>query len=294
MATKKSKGLGKGLDSMFGVKSVADVMATKPNESSGQNVEIGKLFPGKYQARVSMPAAGLKELAASIKEKGILNPIVVRAQGDHFEILAGERRFRAAKLAGLKTVPVTVLEVNDEDALAVGLIENLQREDLNVMEAAVGLQQLCEEFNYTHEEVAKAVGRSRSAVTNLLRLLGLHEKVQKMLREGLLEMGHTRPLLTLPKEKQLELAQQIAAKELSVRQAEALASGEKQKKNQTREEAKSRDIRRIEEALADKLGLSVNLTANAKGKGKMVISFANHDEFELILEKFRISKGALL
>lgn len=290
MVVKKSKGLGKGLNSIFGVKSVADVLTPQSTNEKTPRLSIEKLKVGKYQARVDMPEDGIQELAASIRENGILNPIVVRPDGDFYEILAGERRFRAAKLLGLDSVPVTILSVNDKEALTIGLIENLQREDLNVMEASLGLNRLCEEFNYTHEEVAKAIGRSRSTVTNLLRLLVLPEAVQQKIREGRLEMGHARALLPLSSDKQIELAELIDAKGLSVRQVEALVAKEKQQNKKEPKVAKSMNILHYEDALSSKLGVSVKLTTNTKGSGKIHITFTNQQEFENILAKLDVSK----
>ena len=210
MTPRKTKGLGKGLPSMFGVKSVADVLEPKTPNGDVQKLLLAKLHPGKYQARKTLPEESIQELAHSIQEKGIINPIVVRKiEENSYEILAGERRFRAATLIGLKEVPVSILEVGDEDALIIGLIENLQREDLNVIDAAWGVQRLIQEFNYSHEQAAQAVGRSRSAVSNLIRLLSLPEEIQTFLKDGELDMGHARALLPLEKVEQIKLAEEI-------------------------------------------------------------------------------------
>ena len=233
MTPRKTKGLGKGLPSMFGVKSVADVLEPKTPNGDVQKLLLAKLHPGKYQARKTLPEESIQELAHSIQEKGIINPIVVRKiEENSYEILAGERRFRAATLIGLKEVPVSILEVGDEDALIIGLIENLQREDLNVIDAAWGVQRLIQEFNYSHEQAAQAVGRSRSAVSNLIRLLSLPEEIQTFLKDGELDMGHARALLPLEKVEQIKLAEEIIKKALSVRQVEALVERIKKQKEE--------------------------------------------------------------
>lgn len=291
MVTKKTKGLGKGLGSIFGVRNVAEALAPAQLEGQTPKVDIAKLIPGKYQARKKMTQQGIQELADSIREKGILNPIVVRKLEDGYEILAGERRYRAALEAGLVEVPVTVLNVTDEEALSVGLIENLQREDLNAMETAEGMQRLVEEFQYTHEDVARAVGCSRSAVSNLLRLLTLSAPVQKLVREGLLEMGHARALLPLNEEAQIKFALEAAKKGLSVRQVEKLVAGldengVKKAEKRTAEE-KSPEISEYETQLSGILGAKVKLSADAKGKGRIQIAFANRKELEALLAKLK-------
>lgn len=291
MVTKKTKGLGKGLGSIFGVRNVAEALAPAQLEGQTPKVDIAKLIPGKYQARKKMAQKGIQELADSIREKGILNPIVVRKLEDGYEILAGERRYRAALEAGLLEVPVTVLNVTDEEALSVGLIENLQREDLNAMETAEGMQRLIEEFQYTHEDVARAVGCSRSAVSNLLRLLTLSAPVQKLVREGLLEMGHARALLPLKEEAQIKFALEAAKKGLSVRQVEKLVAdsdenGEK-KAEKRRTEEKSPEISEYETQLSGIFGPKVKLSADARGKGRIQIPFANMKELEALLAKLK-------
>lgn len=291
MVTKKTKGLGKGLGSIFGVRNVAEALAPAQLEGQTPKVDIAKLIPGKYQARKKMAQQGILELADSIREKGILNPIVVRKLEDGYEILAGERRYRAALEAGLVEVPVTVLNVTDEEALSVGLIENLQREDLNAMETAEGMQRLIEEFQYTHEDVARAVGCSRSAVSNLLRLLTLSAPVQKLVREGLLEMGHARALLPLNEEAQIKFALEAVKKGLSVRQVEKLVAdsdenGEK-KAEKRRAEEKSPEISEYETQLSGILGAKVKLSADARGKGRIQIAFANRKELEALFAKLK-------
>lgn len=291
MTPRKTKGLGKGLPSMFGVKSVADVLEPKTPNGDVQTLLLAKLHPGKYQARKTLPEESIQELAHSIQEKGIINPIVVRKiEENSYEILAGERRFRAATLIGLKEVPVSILEVGDEDALIIGLIENLQREDLNVIDAAWGVQRLIQEFNYSHEQAAQAVGRSRSAVSNLIRLLSLPEEIQTFLKDGELDMGHARALLPLEKVEQIKLAEEIIKKALSVRQVEALVERIKKQKEEPETPSEEGEIllpdfTKFEKQLGKLYGTPVKLSANAKGKGKIVLNFANKEELMALLKK---------
>ena len=291
MTPRKTKGLGKGLPSMFGVKSVADVLEPKTPNGEIQKLPLVKLHPGKYQARRTLSEESIQELARSIQEKGIINPIVVRKIDENsYEILAGERRFRAATQIGLKEVPVSVLEVGDEDALIIGLIENLQREDLNVVDAALGVQRLIQEFNFSHEQAAQAVGRSRSAVSNLIRLLSLPEEIQVFLKDGELDMGHARALLPLEKDEQLEVAEEIIKKGLSVRQVEGLVERKKKLKEESalaEEEPETPliDLTKFEKQLGKLYGTGVKLSANAKGKGKIVLNFSNKEEFAVLMKK---------
>lgn len=291
MTPRKTKGLGKGLPIMFGVKSVADVLEPKTPNGDVQKLLLAKLHPGKYQARKTLPEESIQELAHSIQEKGIINPIVVRKiEENSYEILAGERRFRAATLIGLKEVPVSILEVGDEDALIIGLIENLQREDLNVIDAAWGVQRLIQEFNYSHEQAAQAVGRSRSAVSNLIRLLSLPEEIQTFLKDGELDMGHARALLPLEKVEQIKLAEEIIKKALSVRQVEALVERIKKQKEEPETPSEEGEIllpdfTKFEKQLGKLYGTPVKLSANAKGKGKIVLNFANKEELMALLKK---------
>ena len=291
MTPRKTKGLGKGLPSMFGVKSVADVLEPKTPNGDVQKLPLAKLHPGKYQARKTLSEESIQELAHSIQEKGIINPIVVRkVEENSYEILAGERRFRAATLIGLKEVPVSILEVGDEDALIIGLIENLQREDLNVIDAAWGVQRLIQEFNFSHEQAAQAVGRSRSAVSNLIRLLSLPEEIQTYLKNGELDMGHARALLPLEKVEQIKLAEEIIKKGLSVRQVEALVEKIKKQKEEPETPAEEGEIilpdfTKFEKQLGKLYGTPVKLSANAKGKGKIVLNFANKEELMALLKK---------
>ena len=281
----RPKGLGRGLDALL----AADVGNRKDEQRA---LPVAQLRPGKYQPRTRMDNASLQELAASIKAQGIMQPILVRplpdALNDRYEIVAGERRWRAAQLAGLTEVPTLVREIPDEAALAMALIENIQRENLNPLEEAMGLQRLIDEFGMTHQQAADAVGRSRPAASNLLRLLQLAAPVQDMLMEGALDMGHARALLPLPGAQQVTLAQRIAQKELSVREAERLASQALQPAVPAhQEERKDRDLLRLEEELADLLGASVNIRTNRKGRGRLSIDFADLDQLDGILSRLR-------
>ncbi|MBL8511912.1 MAG: ParB/RepB/Spo0J family partition protein [Betaproteobacteria bacterium] len=280
----KPKGLGRGLDALLG---------GGKTESQGELHELSltSLKPGKYQPRTRMDQAALEELAQSIKQRGIVQPILVRAlsTSGEYEIIAGERRWRAAQIAGLATVPTLVRDIADDAALGIGLIENIQREDLNAMEEAAGIQRLINEFKLTHEEAAQAVGRSRAAVSNLLRLLELAKPVQDMVMESKLDMGHARALLSLAKAKQVELAHQIVHKTLSVREAERLVKIEQAPPKATPTTLTSdADTRRLENELAEKLGTPVTLKANKKGKGTLVIEFLNFEHLDGILERTRL------
>ena len=296
MVTKKPKGLGMGLEALLGPK-VSDA----PAAAAGTPTELAleRLRPGKYQPRTRMDEGSLYELAESIRSQGVMQPILVRpvasgeskgAQGD-YEIIAGERRFRAARLAGLSVVPVLVKEVADEAAAVMSLIENIQREDLNPLEEAQGLQRLVSEFKLTHEQAAQAVGRSRSAASNLLRLLNLAEPVQQMLMAGDLDMGHARALLALPSAQQVMAAHEIAARKLSVRDAERLvarASAE-DKPRVARDKSKPRDITRLEERLADLLTAAVEIRVKRRTRrgeeGEIAISFGSLEELNGLLDK---------
>ncbi|HUL96294.1 MAG TPA: ParB/RepB/Spo0J family partition protein [Usitatibacter sp.] len=279
----KHKGLGRGLDALLGG-------ANRAREDSElAHLPIDSLRPGKYQPRTRMDEVSLNELADSIRARGVIQPIVVRAVGDSaYEILAGERRWRAARIANLQRVPAIVREVADDAALGIGLIENIQREDLNAIEEANGLKRLIEEFKLTHEDVARAVGRSRAAVTNLLRLLELAPAVQAMLQEGSIEMGHARAMLSLGKARQVELAHQIAAKGLSVREAERLVQEASSAPKAARHAAKlDADTRRLQEELSEALGAVVKLKPRRGGKGSVVIGYSSLDELQGLVRKLR-------
>lgn len=306
MVTKKPKGLGMGLEALLGpaVQDAASkngAAAERPN-----SLKLERMVPGMYQPRTRMDEGALYELAESIKAQGIMQPILVRQlhDGDNagkYEIIAGERRFRAAKLAGLDEVPVLVKEVPNEAAAAMALIENIQREDLNPLEEAQGLQRLIREFGLTHEQAAQAVGRSRSAASNLLRLLNLADPVQTMLMAGDIDMGHARALLSLDRATQITAANQIAAKTMSVREAESLVKklgAEFALTSPKPSKEKSRDLKRLEEELSDLLTTTVEVRVKKRVKrngriedtGELAIQFSSLDELNALIE--RINPGA--
>ena len=304
MVTKKPKGLGRGLEALLGPK-VDTTGAGTPAAESGtpMMMALDQMVAGVYQPRTRMDEGALYELAESIKAQGIMQPILVRRLADgesagKYEIIAGERRFRASKLAGLDTVPVLVRDVPNEAAAAMALIENIQREDLNPLEEAQGLQRLIREFGLTHEAAAQAVGRSRSAASNLLRLLNLAEPVQTMLMAGDLDMGHARALLALDKATQITAANQIAARKMSVREAESLAKklgAEFNLVTQKPKKEKSRDVRRVEEELSDLLMAQVEVRVKKRVKrlgkieemGELTIQFGSLDELNGLIDKLR-------
>lgn len=283
----RQKGLGRGLDALLG----GGPKARSEGELS--QLPVRSLRPGKYQPRTRMDQASLAELADSIRARGILQPVVVRPMDDGgYEILAGERRWRAAQLAGLERIPALVREVPDEAALGIGLIENIQREDLNSIEESAGLKRLIDEFHLTHDEVAKAVGRSRSAVTNLLRLLELAKAVQDMLLDGRLDMGHGRALLGVGKARQVELAEQVVAKGLSVRETESLvqrAAAAPKAGAAARKPHLDADARRLQDELSESLGASVTLKTRKGGRGSLVIDYASLEQLDGIVARLRRS-----
>ncbi len=276
----KPKGLGRGLDALLG--------GDEPPRDALITLPVARIQPGRYQPRTRMDQQALAELAASIRAQGLMQPVLVRpVDRDRYELIAGERRWRAAQMAGLAEVPALVREVPDESALALSLIENIQREDLNPLEEASGLQRLVDEFRMTHEQAADAVGRSRSATTNLLRLLKLARPVQDLVMEGALEMGHARALIALEAARQIELARRVAAKGLSVRETEALvqkmlrgAAGPRRKKG-------DRDLARLEEELSGRLGTTVEIKPARKGRGKVIVHYASLEHLEQLLKKLR-------
>jgi len=299
MATKKPKGLGLGLEALLGPK-VSDIPAPVERDGTPSTLKLEQLQAGKYQPRTRMDEGSLYELAESIKGQGIMQPILVRPITPNgavsYEIIAGERRFRAARLAGLREVPVLVKAVPDESAAAMALIENIQREDLNPLEEAQGLKRLTDEFGLTHEQAAQAVGRSRSAASNLLRLLNLSAPVQNMLMAGDLDMGHARALLPLDGATQITTASEIAAKKLSVREAEKLVAKAQGAARQTPllrvKTDKSRDVLRLEEELADALGAAVEVRIKQRTKrggqsGEVAIQFDSLDALDGILQRLR-------
>lgn len=281
----KLKGLGRGLDALL----AGDDGTGTAADGELRTLAIGQLRPGKYQPRTKMDEATIGELAESIRAQGVLQPILVRTLDDGFEIIAGERRWRAAQAAGLREVPVVVRNVDDSAALAMALIENIQRENLNPLEEAHGIQRLIDEFSMTHETVGRAVGRSRSAVTNLLRLLSLQEPVQALLMSGGLDMGHARALLAVSGPRQLELAQRIVALGLSVREAEQLvARGPAPGAVGPRKPArKDRDIAALEESLSEELGAPVTIRHRKSGRGTLSIDYADLDQLDTILARLR-------
>ncbi|MES2994037.1 MAG: ParB/RepB/Spo0J family partition protein [Pseudomonadota bacterium] len=302
MVTKKPKGLGLGLEALLGprVKEAGDAPATV-SDGVPHTLKLTQLQTGKYQPRTRMDEGSLYELAESIKAQGVMQPILVRpVGGDRFEIIAGERRTRAARLAGLDEVPVLVKDVPDESAAAMALIENIQREDLNPLEEAQGLKRLTDEFGLTHELAAQAVGRSRSAASNLLRLLNLTEPVQQMLMAGDIDMGHARALLPLDGAQQILSATEIVAKKLSVREAEKLvaragaSSGRQAPLLRTKSE-KPRDLQRIEQELSDHLTAAVEVRVKKRTKrgeqGEVAIRFGSLDELNGLLDKLGLARG---
>ncbi|MBG6071466.1 MULTISPECIES: ParB/RepB/Spo0J family partition protein [unclassified Polaromonas] len=308
MVTKKQKGLGRGLEALLGPKvddspEAADALTAASSPGLPASLRLDDLVPGQYQPRTRMDEGALYELAESIKVQGIMQPILVRrlksgANSGKYEIIAGERRFRAARLAGLDSLPVLIRDVPDESAAAMSLIENIQREDLNPLEEAQGLQRLVKEFGMTHELAAQAVGRSRSAASNLLRLLNLADPVQTMLMAGDLDMGHARALLALDRATQITAANQISARKLSVREAESLVkklgSEFSLTPNKTPPE-KARDTLRVEEELADLLMAAVDVRIKKQVKrngkreavGELAIQFSSLDEINGLIERLR-------
>ncbi|MDR2031452.1 MAG: ParB/RepB/Spo0J family partition protein [Azoarcus sp.] len=283
MTPPKPKGLGRGLDAL---------LAANRDDEAGkgelQTLAHESLRPGKYQPRTRMDPGSLEELAASIRVQGIMQPILVRPLGeDEYEIIAGERRWRAAAIAGLDEVPCLVREIPDEAALAMSLIENIQRENLNPLEEASGIQRLIDEFGMTHQQAADAVGRSRPAASNLLRLLNLVPPVQELLIAGDIDMGHARALLPLDGASQIQVANLVAARRLSVREAEKLARQVLEPRLQKTAPAPDRDLLRLEEEIADAIGAAVRIKADRKGAGEVVIRFASLEQLDDLLGRLR-------
>ncbi|MDO4904053.1 MAG: ParB/RepB/Spo0J family partition protein [Lautropia sp.] len=310
MSKKHKGGLGRGLDSLLGGEEpMLDTPSPAPSspthtevnvEEGIRELPINLLQAGRYQPRTKMDESALQELADSIAEHGLLQPLVVRPiDNGRYEIIAGERRFRAAALAQLANVPVIVKEVSDENALALALIENIQREDLNPLEEASAIQRLIDEFGYTHEQAAQAIGRSRSATSNLLRLLNLADTVQTMLLAGDIEMGHARALLPLDRAEQILTAHMVVQRRLSVRETERVVA-QKVEDNQDRSApaqkkqaatVADRDVDRLRERIADHLNTTVEIISKAGGKGKLVIHFSSNDAFAGLLERLRLSSA---
>lgn len=296
MAIKK-KGLGRGLDALLSTSSTttsssSDTSNTGPVDGELKQIPVDIIQRGKYQPRRDMHPDGLDDLAKSIKAQGVMQPIVVRSVGvDRYEIIAGERRWRASQIAEMDSIPAIIREVPDEIAVAMALIENIQRENLNPIEEAMALQRLIDEFQLTQQEAADAVGKSRTAVTNLLRLISLTDDAKKMLERGDIEMGHARALLTLDAEQQTSLARQVAAKGLTVRQTESLVKSatdsDKSTKAKSAEKQNDPDIRRLEQSLGNMLGAAVAINHTSKGKGKLVIKYNSLEELDGILSHIK-------
>lgn len=278
----KQKGLGRGLGALLDAN-------TGPESARQDTLQVTSLQPGKYQPRTRMDQDSLNELAASIRTQGVMQPILVRPlAAGRYEIIAGERRWRAAQMAGMSEVPALVRDIPDEAALAMSLIENIQRENLNPLEEAAGIQRLIDEFSMTHQEAADAVGRSRSTASNLLRLLHLAKPVQECLFAGELDMGHARALLPLAKVDQARLAAQVVHKGLSVRDTERLVHKELNPPEQMAPRRKlDRDLLRLEEELADKLGAPIKLVAGKRGNGSLTIRFSSLEQLDGILQRLK-------
>ena len=289
------KKLGKGLSALLSsgsASSMSNLLSERAvdrgsvlgEEERLRNIPIDLIQRGKYQPRVEMNEAALEDLAASIKAQGVMQPIVIRSiAAQKYEIIAGERRWRASQMAGLSSIPAVVKQVSDEAAIAMSLIENIQRENLNPIEEAMALKRLQDEFELTQQEVASAVGKSRATVTNLMRLIGLHIDVQKMLQVGKLEMGHARALLTLSETKQVEFAKLVANKGLSVRQTESLVRNVNTGSELDRKKSIDPNIKKLEEDLGEKVGAKVIIQHTEKGKGRLVINYNSLDELDGIL-----------
>lgn len=286
----RKRGLGRGLDALLATQTNSQSDAVEPTESNvGDkknlvNLPVERLVPGKYQPRKDMSPEALEELAASIKNQGIIQPIVVRPiNDDQYEIIAGERRWRASQIAQLDEVPCLIKDVPDEAAVAIALIENIQREDLNAMEEAIALQRLQDEFELTHQEVADAVGKSRTSVTNYLRLNKLEDDVKTLMEHGDLEFGHAKVLLALSGDQQVIAARKVVAKDLTVRDTEKLVNSLTQEQVEKKVAEKDPDVKLLEQQLIERLGAKVDISYNRKGKGKMVISYSSLDELDGII-----------
>ena len=287
----KRRGLGRGLDTLLGNSPHYANVSLTPSGNKPESAEslkyipVDLIQPGKYQPRQDIHTSALEELADSIKAQGVIQPIVIRPiSNEKYELIAGERRWRATQLAGLDTVPAVIRSVPDETAVAIALIENIQREDLNPIEEALALKRLQDEFELTHQQVAQAVGKSRTAVTNLLRLVTLDEEVKKLLEHGNLEMGHARAVLSLAPEEQRSAARQVVTKSMSVRQAEMLVRRMQQQQGEAApKHSIDPDTKKLQDSLAERIGVPVSIEHNAKGKGKLVLKYASLDELEGIL-----------
>ncbi len=298
---KKQRGLGRGLSSLLGDDVPATVgksetTAPVSDQEVVTELELSCLKPGKYQPRSLIEQEKLNELADSIRLQGVISPIIVRPiQGGRYEIIAGERRYRASKTIGKKTIPAIIRTIDDKNALAMALIENMQREDLNALEEAAGVKRLIDEFGFTHEEAADAIGRSRSATSNLLRLLNLTPMVQQLLIKGQIEMGHARALLALEGVDQVQVANEVVAKQLSVRETEKLIqmlTRQAKEKKPKKEPKVSRDDQILNERLSESFGAPVRVVYGKKGRGQVVIDFADLDDLDSIIAKLAPNKEA--
>ncbi len=283
----KKKRLGRGLGSLIG--NIEEVTQINETDKASGLTELGveQIQRGKYQPRQHFDQQALQELAESIKAQGIVQPLVVRPEGAHYELIAGERRWRAAQLAGLQTVPVVIRELDSKSAAAIALIENIQREDLNPLEESQALMRLIDEFDLTHQQVADSIGRSRASVSNLLRLLDLADPVKDQVNHGLLDMGHARALLALIRHDQIEIARIVVTRGLSVRETEALVKktlNSAAKEPVAKADIADPDIKRLETSISEKLGAAVKIKAGKKGAGQLIINFHNSDELDGILE----------
>jgi ParB family transcriptional regulator, chromosome partitioning protein len=283
----KKPGLGRGLDALLS--SASKTSGEEKDDKNLRTVPVDQIRRGKYQPRIHIRPEALQELADSIRAQGLVQPVVLRPVDGGYELIAGERRWRAAQLAGMHEIPAVIRDIPDQAAAAMSLIENIQREDLNAMEEANALQRLINEFGLTHQQTADSVGRSRAAVSNLLRLLELTDEVKAMVDEGELEMGHGRALLALAAEDQIRIAKTIAKKGMSVRETERLVKRmlEGEQKGKTQTVAKNPDVVRLESDLGDRIGAAVSIQYNTKGKGKLVIEYNSLDELDGILEHIR-------
>jgi ParB family transcriptional regulator, chromosome partitioning protein len=296
MSPSKRRGLGRGLDALLTTAPKPDSSSSEDNSAPKgelQQLPIEQLQPGKYQPRKDMSAEALEDLSNSIRSQGIIQPIVVRTLDENsYEIIAGERRWRAAQLAEIDVVPCLVKNVPDEAAVAIALIENIQREDLNAMEEAIALDRLLTEFELTHQEVADAVGKSRTTVTNLLRLNNLNDDVKTLLEHGDIEMGHARALLALEDDLQTTTARTVVAKEMTVREAEALVKKVQEPEKEKAEVTKDPNTLSLEQRLAERLGSQVSISHNKKGKGKLVISYTNLEELDGIIAHMTLDNAS--
>jgi ParB family chromosome partitioning protein len=285
MAVKK-RGLGRGLDALLGAKPKG--VLTKDNNANLTELDVDLIKPGQFQPRTKMDMMKLRELADSIKAQGMVQPVIVRSIGKNsYEIIAGERRWRAAQIAELSQIPVVIREADDRQTIAMALIENIQREDLSPLEEAIALQRLIDEFELTHQQAGEAVGRSRAAVSNLLRLLDLHKDVKKLLDEGELEMGHARALLSLQKNLQVKAAKEIIKKAMSVRATEKFLKTYGEENIEIKKPQIDKDIMRLETELTEKLCSVVKIQHGKKGKGKLIINYHSVDELEGVLNRIK-------